>query len=126
MSSSTKEISTSGACVAGPIREVLDRYTLCDASPDINLANAMTPQDALAITHDQHQRLVFTAEAGNVTPAALEDDIEAICAASPDPGLADVCATLPGPDCPDIGYIFSDAQAALLAEALNELYGIAP
>jgi hypothetical protein len=112
---------------AGELRETLDRYTLCDESPDVDLINAMDSADALAISHALHELLVFVADAGTVSPWPFQEDIATVCAGSPDPGLSGVCAQLPqGEVCTDEGLSFTPEEAALLAPALNEVYGITP
>jgi hypothetical protein len=114
------------AC-AGELREILDRYTLCSEAPDVERVNAMDRADALAIARDQHERLLFTAEAERVEPWPFLDDLAAICASSPEPGLDEVCAALPqGDTCTDEARTFTAEQASLLAAALNERYGITP
>ena len=120
-------------CAAGGHAELLDRYTLCDASVDVDLVNAMDPADALDIGFALHQQLVFTAVdygegMAGVDPWAPPDDVLAICEAGADAGLEAVCdfhwSNYDGEFCNDIAMTPTLEEAELLAEAMNALYGI--
>ncbi|MCP4808548.1 MAG: hypothetical protein GY884_24660, partial [Proteobacteria bacterium] len=120
-------------CDAGGHAELLDRYTLCDAAVDVDVVNAMDLADALDINFALHEQLAFSAVdygegMAGVDPWAPPDDILAICDGGADAGLAGVCdfhwSNYDDEFCNDIAMTPSLAEAELLAEAMNALYGI--
>jgi hypothetical protein len=117
---------------AAGVRPTLDRYTLCSASPDITLVNAMDPADALAITHYLHSQLRFeaTVDQTGITPFALKCDVRDACELEPNQSseLETVCMEVRDSlaSGTDIGIDYSGPAAMELAALLNELYGIPP
>jgi hypothetical protein len=111
------------------------RNGLCVQTGDPEVINAMTPADALAISHALHGVLRFQAvDHGeglwDVAPARLDDDLAAACS---DPavdlgGSADACAFFEGRasggECTDIYMTLDEEGARAFADALNQLYGI--
>lgn len=116
---------------------LFDRNGLCEETADPRVLNDMTPADALAVTRALHQRLVFEAvDAGDgawaILPAPFPDDLAAACELPvADVGAAQsACAVygsrIQGDTCLDIGHVPSAEDAPILADALNQLYGVAP
>jgi len=117
-----------------PLRALFERYTLCDAQPNIEKVNAMTAADALAIGHALHVRMRFVANGGAVKPFPYDDDVLAVCDHKPELAkgvLAERCAytrdlrrrAAEGP----IGEphrMPPDPEGPPLAMALNELYAV--
>jgi hypothetical protein len=116
------------------LRALLDRYTLCDAQPNIERINAMKAADALAIGHALHVRMRFVASGGEVSPFPYDDDVLAVCDAKPELAkgvLADRCAytrdlarrAAEGPVA-EVYRMPPDSEGPPLAKALNEIYGV--
>jgi len=121
---------------------IVARYELCgfasSSSDDpeeesVILANAMDPADALAVAHYLHERLVFRPAAGQgVNPGVFGSDILDACKmdeAFRNGVLAERCdfeilAEQSGGRMP-IGFFYEGEQARVLADKMNELYGIA-
>lgn len=111
---------------------LLDPYTLCAASPDIERLNTMDPADALTLARALHERLLFrVVEGGDVVtvdPWPHHDDLAAVCAAVPSPAMAGWCAWVDqredGGVCNDLGFLPTTEQATAAAEALNAYYGV--
>jgi len=111
---------------------------LCEATvgPDtVEVLNSMTPEDALAIGHALHERLVFTAEALSgggwwFTPWAPDVDLYDACLgpAADDADLAALCAdvvsTMDAGHCEEMARGYTEAEARGVAAALNALYGV--
>jgi len=119
-------------CAEGSHGDLLAAYTLCDASVDIDLVNAMDPADALDLSFALHERLVFSAvdygDMVSVEPWAPPSDVLAICDTGADDGLAELCETYAeyygGETCLDIAVGFDLETAAALAAAMNDYYGV--
>ena len=118
------------------VRALLEKYTLCTESPDIDRVNAMTAPDALAIARALHEHMRFVANGGDVRPFPYDDDVLAVCDAKPELAkgvLAERCAytrelqrkAAEGPVAEPY-RIPPDVEGPPLAAALNELYGITP
>lgn len=108
---------------------LFDRSGLCTPTLDaagVELVNALPLEDALAISHALHERLVFTADAGgNIAPWPLPEDLGDAC---PGTSVAAACADYVAAVCDetDLGVLLEldEAQATEVAGALNDLYGI--
>jgi hypothetical protein len=110
---------------------LFDGWGLCAPTLDaagVARINALPLDDALAISHALHERLVFTAggdDGSTIAPWPLPEDLEDACpgtsaSAACDAYLTAVCGAS------DIGVALTldEAQANELAAALNAAYGI--
>ena len=112
--------------------ELFQKYRLCDEILDaegVEIINDILPADALLITNILHQKLQFEVGAdGVVFPWAPEDDMIEACDLIEDSAADDYCDAITdrssAGECLDIKYIYSEEEAELFAEALNEIYGI--
>lgn len=111
----------------------LERATLCQTSPDVDVVNAMDPADALTIAHALHLRFRFenvevATDSWSVEPAPLDTDLVAMCEVNADPVLdADCVVILESKDadeCLDIGFLWDEATGNAVAAGLNALYGV--
>jgi hypothetical protein len=117
-----------GLCDDPDLGALFERNHLCEPSLDaagVEAVNAMTLEDALAISHALHERLEFRAvQAGDrweIAPWPLPEDLEVACA-------AEVCGEYLDAVCggTDVGVLLTldEAQATDLAASLNQAYGI--
>lgn len=112
------------------LADLFDRNGLCVEIADPDVVNSMTPADALTITHTLHERLDFAAvssgDSWQVQPFAPDGDHYDACSLTDDAVIADYCAsltaTMDAGECPLMAVVFSEAQAAAMADALNMLY----
>lgn len=114
---------------------LFERTGLCEPTPNLSRINALTPADALDVTHALHQRLDFEAvqlDGGiwAISPHAWPDDLVAACT-GPGAGMAalaefcdTVTTTFSGGTCPEIALVMSAEVATTMADALDQLYGI--
>lgn len=112
---------------------ILDAYTLCETSPDVDRVNAMDPADALTIAHALHARFAFAnvevaTDSWAVRPAPLDTDLVDICLVNTDPVLEADCEVIleskDADSCLDIGFLWDEATGNAVAAALNTLYGV--
>lgn len=112
-----------------------ERASLCrtaTSAADVERVNALSREDARAVSSFLHGGLRFRREGQTIVPHPLTSDIIEICKASEslrEGELADVCAfemqhADPGVPRPDIGYVFTERDLEHLPAALNALYGI--
>lgn len=117
------------------LARLFDRNGLCTETADPRVVDDVSPADALAIARALHERLVFEAvDAGGGTwtirPTPMDDDLAAACElpAADVGAVKSVCAVytmrIDGDACLDIGALPSAEEAPILAEALNQLYGV--
>jgi hypothetical protein len=110
-------------------------YGLCDeVVTNVATINSMDPADALRLAHFFHQQLVFVMDesSGRLQPWAPDVDILAACESSSLAAIAaaeSYCAAVQdrcndNGECVEIGIEPSEEAVAVLAPALNELYGI--
>lgn len=111
------------------------KAALCSAatsSADVERVNALSREDARAVSSFLHRGLRFRREGSTIAPYPLSSDIIEICKSSEKlraSELADVCAfemrhaDLGAPR-PDIGYVFTARDLDHLPAALNALYGV--
>jgi hypothetical protein len=127
----------SSEAAGSSLRALLERYTLCAETPDVNRINTMLPADALAIAHALHEHLRFEANGGDVRPYPYSEDVLAVCELKPELAkgvLSDICdwerehdrKRKAGVPIPAIGRVPPASEGPPLAAAMNELYGIAP
>jgi hypothetical protein len=127
---------TWGTCDDPELGPLFDRYHLCDPVLDaagVEAVNAMALDDALAIAHALHERLVFapvgSGSSWGVTPWAFPEDLRDACPATGDADLEAACADYVDAVCgpTDLGMTLAldESQATALAAELNRLYGIA-
>ncbi|MCB9752989.1 MAG: hypothetical protein H6713_23795 [Myxococcales bacterium] len=120
---------------------LLEDNALCtsiDSPAKVEIINNIEPADALKISRALHERLEFTAvtydegEAG-IVPFALPADLARVCDEQAEglAAIAETCARLIAagtePSCNNagpLGMTLTQAEAGLLADALNTLYGI--
>ncbi len=118
-----------GLCADAELGDLFQRTGHCDSPADPSIVNTMTPADALAVQQALHERLLFapTPDGSRVWPAALPDDILAIC----EDGLgaldatADWCGAVSAQVRSGTEMAILEPSDALqtIADALNDLYG---
>lgn len=113
---------------------LFEANALCDETLDsagVETINSMDTTDALTITHALHENLEFAVAIygdgyADVTPFAPPEHLVAACEGSSE----SVCDAIDGKydldaeECLDIGIVFTEDDAAVLADLLNDLYGI--
>lgn len=126
-----------GPCrdVDDPLQPVLERYDLCQEeafdAEQVARVNAMDPADALAIAHFLHERLVFVTEEYGVRPGPRAEDILELCETDQEfrnGPLRERCDfeidAARGGTRTEQGWLHTGEAGRVLADALNELYGI--
>jgi hypothetical protein len=132
----TTQIVCKEEAAGSPVRAMFDRYTLCDATPDVAKINAMAIDDAFVIARALHARLRFVAGPGGASPHPQTSDIVVICKTQPQlahGALKSLCAwELPrdaqrqaGQGVTEEARMPDESEGPPLAKALNALYGIA-
>ncbi len=108
---------------------------LCEEVADPDVVNSMTPADALAISHELHQRLEFEAvsygdDTWGISPWAPDSDLLDACDGplADDAAVADMCGDLADSmgsgQCLEMAVIYDEAEATAFAAGLNLVYGV--
>lgn len=108
---------------------------LCVDNADPGVVNAMTPVDAMGISHAMHERLVFDVVdhgdgGASLSPWAPDDELAHACAGplAGDDRVSGLCADLTAQaaaeECLDVGRVLSLDEATALAGGLNATFGI--
>jgi hypothetical protein len=114
---------------------LFDGNGLCAEIGDPDLINAMTPADALAISHAMHERLAFDVVdhgdgSASLSPWAPDDELLHACEGplSGDARVSGLCADLAAQgasgQCDDMARIHSLDEVTALAAGLNASFGI--
>jgi hypothetical protein len=117
------------------LASLFDANGLCTEIGDPDIINAMTPADALAISHAMHERLIFgVVENGDdsvsLSPWAPDDELLHACEGplADDDRVSQLCDELAELDaaaeCVDVGRTLGLDEATAMAEGLNATFGI--
>jgi hypothetical protein len=113
-----------------PLAPLTTRYPLCApamSQAEVSRINAMTPADALALTHFLHSQLRFVAGTASIAPFPPPTDIIDACKLHPnDTALTRMCDREADRlrSGVDIAFTYEGPAAVELAARLNELYGV--
>jgi hypothetical protein len=123
-------------CDDAELGPVFERTGLCEPVADPAVVNALTPEDALTVTHALHERLTFVAvdngDSWSLDPFAPPGDLADACDAGleDEPGASGLCEEMKdrasGRDRTDIARLWGETETRLAADALNDLYGVTP
>lgn len=115
------------------LHAIVEEYELCEPATEetVDLVNAMDPADALAVAHYLNDRVVFVAHADGVSPYVIPTDIVLACQqdeAFRNGPLKDRCdfeiECVQTGVCPSIGWTHIGEEGRILADKMNEMYGI--
>ncbi len=108
---------------------LLSRNGICPPA-DIGKVNAMSREDALAVSTFLHERLRFVARANSVQPFPYTDDTLGVCDENPTArtgvlkAVCDRAYQRRSGDGAELAVQLTEAEAAALAPLLNKLYGV--